>query len=168
MCQRLCVCVSDTNARHLRGHFRGSLFCFLPLNLPVFPLESSGWCIQSLSSLLGVVLGVVLLDQRAKNLSLQNFGSTLWCHVREDPTYILGHKTYRSPKTDPMLVSVDPVEHRRKMYYVVKKNFSGQYGEVFDNSLLPLWEFLWFVVLGDLLGVVLGFVCLINNLETLY
>ena len=26
-----------------------------------------------------------------------------------------------SPKTDPMLVSVDPVEHRRKMYYVVKK-----------------------------------------------
>ena len=26
-----------------------------------------------------------------------------------------------SSKMDPILVSVDPVEHRRKMYYVVKK-----------------------------------------------
>ena len=43
-----------------------------------------------------------------------------------------------SSKMDPMLVSVDPVEHRRKMYYVVKKKFFGQYGEVADDNLLPL------------------------------
>ena len=53
-----------------------------------------------------------------------------------------------SPKTDPMLVSVDPVEHRRKMYYVVKK-ISGSIDEVADDNPLPLCEFLWFVVLGD-------------------
>ena len=40
---------------------------------------------------------------------------------------------------DPMLVSVDPVEYRRKMYYVVKKKkIFGQYGEVADDNLLPL------------------------------
>ena len=153
----------------------GSLFCFLPLNLPVFPLESSGWCIQSLSSLLGVVLGVVLLDQWAKNLSLQNFGNPLsvssaWkiislslgINSTESWRSIWGAKAPRwtslnylsilARKTDPMLVSVDPVEHRSKMYYVVKKKkSSGQYGGVADDSLLPLWGFLWFVVFRRLL-----------------
>ena len=47
-----------------------------------------------------------------------------------------------------MLVSVDPVEYRRKMYYVEKK-ISGSIDEVADDNPLPLCEFLWFVVLGD-------------------
>ena len=53
-----------------------------------------------------------------------------------------------SSKMDPMLVSVDPVEYRRKMYYVEKK-ISGSIDEVADDNPLPLYEFLWFVVLGD-------------------
>ena len=52
-------------------------------------------------------------------------------------------------KMDPMLASVDPVEYRRNMYYVEKKNFSGSIDEVADDNPLPLCEFLWFVVLGD-------------------
>ena len=48
-----------------------------------------------------------------------------------------------------ILVSVDPVEHRRKMYYVEKKNISGSIDEVADDNPLPMCEFLWFVVLGD-------------------
>ena len=52
-------------------------------------------------------------------------------------------------KCDSMLASVDSVEDRRNLYYMVKKKISGSIDEVADDNPLPLCEFLWFVVLGD-------------------
>ena len=50
-----------------------------------------------------------------------------------------------------MLASVDFVEYRRNLYYMVREeqNLLGIIDEVADDNLLPLCEFLWFVVLGD-------------------
>ena len=52
-------------------------------------------------------------------------------------------------KCDSMLASVDSVEYRRNLYYVVETKISGSIDEVADDNPLPLCEFLWFVVLGD-------------------
>ena len=48
-----------------------------------------------------------------------------------------------------MLASVDFVEYRRNLYYMVRKKILGSIDEVADDNPLPLCEFLWFVVLGD-------------------